>query len=155
MKTILFLCTGNYYRSRYAEELFNHHAPRAGLSWIAQSRGLALERGMHNIGPISPYALAALTQRGLIACGGERLPQQCVAADFEAAAHVVALSESEHRPLLRARFPEWESRIEYWEVADVEITPPRIALGSIDGQIELLLNRLRIPGAPTKRPSGG
>jgi protein-tyrosine phosphatase len=43
VKTILFLCTGNYYRSRFAEELFNHHAERAGLYWVAQSRGLALE----------------------------------------------------------------------------------------------------------------
>ena len=41
MKTLLFLCTGNYYRSRYAEELFNHRAAPAGLNWRAQSRGLA------------------------------------------------------------------------------------------------------------------
>jgi hypothetical protein len=26
MKSVLFLCTGNYYRSRFAEELFNHRA---------------------------------------------------------------------------------------------------------------------------------
>ena len=45
VKTVLFLCTGNYYRSRFAEELFNHEAGRAGLYWTAQSRGFALERG--------------------------------------------------------------------------------------------------------------
>jgi protein-tyrosine-phosphatase len=38
LNTVLFLCTGNYYRSRFAEELFNHHADRAGLNWIAQRR---------------------------------------------------------------------------------------------------------------------
>jgi protein-tyrosine-phosphatase len=43
VKTVLFLCTGNYYRSRFAEELFNYEAERASLPWIAQSRGLALE----------------------------------------------------------------------------------------------------------------
>jgi protein-tyrosine phosphatase len=43
VKTILFLCSGNYYRSRFAEEQFNHHAELAGLDWVAQSRGLALE----------------------------------------------------------------------------------------------------------------
>jgi len=144
MKTILFLCTGNYYRSRYAEELFNNHAVRGGFSWAARSRGLAIERGVHNIGPLSPFALAALTERGLIARGGERLPRQCAAADLEAATHIVALSESEHRPLMRARFPEWESRVEYWEVADVEITPPQIALGAIDGRIDSLLDRLHL-----------
>ena len=64
MKTVLFLCTGNYYRSRFAEELFNHRAEHAGLDWIAQSRGLAIERGVNNVGPISPFALEGLKDRG-------------------------------------------------------------------------------------------
>jgi protein-tyrosine-phosphatase len=41
-KTVLFLCTGNYYRSRFAEVLFNSVAGKLGLSWVASSRGLAL-----------------------------------------------------------------------------------------------------------------
>ncbi len=47
-KTVLFLCTGNYYRSRFAEALFNSVAGRMGLPWRASSRGLALERGVNN-----------------------------------------------------------------------------------------------------------
>src|SRR6266446_6429247 len=66
MRTVLFLCTGNYYRSRFAEELFNHYAPRAGLSWVARSRALAIERGVNNAGSLSPFALRALEKRGLI-----------------------------------------------------------------------------------------
>ncbi len=31
MRLVLFVCTGNYYRSRFAEGLFNHHARRADL----------------------------------------------------------------------------------------------------------------------------
>ena len=46
-KTVLFLCTGNYYRSRYAEALFNSVAGKMSLPWRASSRGLALERGVH------------------------------------------------------------------------------------------------------------
>ncbi len=38
---VLFLCTGNYYRSRYAEEIFNHQAGLEGLGWHAFSRGVA------------------------------------------------------------------------------------------------------------------
>ena len=48
-KTVLFLCTGNYYRSRFAEILFNSVAEKMGLPWKASSRGLALERGVNNI----------------------------------------------------------------------------------------------------------
>src|SRR6185312_8984112 len=53
---VLFLCTGNYYRSRYAEELFNHFAKIEGLDWRAFSRG-ATERGSPgNMGPMSRFA---------------------------------------------------------------------------------------------------
>ena len=102
-KTVLFLCTGNYYRSRFAEELFNHHAERAGLDWTAQSRGLALERGGHNVGPISPFALHALKKLAITARSADRLPQQCTAADLASADVVVAVKEAEHRPLMRQR----------------------------------------------------
>jgi protein-tyrosine phosphatase len=143
MKTLLFLCTGNYYRSRYAEELFNHAAGRAGLAWRAFSRGLAIERGMSNVGPLSPFALQALEERGLVPQAGDRFPQQCSPSDLEAASHIVALYESEHRPLMRERFSVWEDRIEYWQVADIEIVPPKVALRAIDHQINDLLSRLR------------
>jgi protein-tyrosine phosphatase len=47
MKSVLFLCTGNYYPSRFAEELFNDGAAHSGPDWQAQSRALAIERGTH------------------------------------------------------------------------------------------------------------
>ena len=40
---VLLLCTGNYYRSRFAEILFNSVVAKMGLLWRASSRGLALE----------------------------------------------------------------------------------------------------------------
>ena len=143
-QTLLFLCTGNYYRSRYAEELFNHRAARGGFGWTAQSRGLAIERGANNVGPLSPFVLEALQQRGLSAQAVQRLPLACSAADFAAAGHIVALDETEHRPLLRERFPAWEIRTEYWQVGDVELVAPEIALRAIDREIDALVGRLRL-----------
>ena len=64
-KTILFLCTGNYYRSRFAEVLFNSVAGKMGLPWQASSRGLALERGVNNVGPMAVSAIAALETMGI------------------------------------------------------------------------------------------
>ena len=64
-KTVLFLCTGNYYRSRLAEVLFNSVAGRMGLPWRASSRGLALERGVHNVGPMAASAVKALEALGV------------------------------------------------------------------------------------------
>ena len=53
LKTVLFLCTGNYHASRFAEILFNTVAGKMGLAWRASSRGLAPERGLNNVGPIT------------------------------------------------------------------------------------------------------
>ena len=53
---VLFLCTGNYYRSRFAEVLFNHLARERGSCWRAESLGLDLAIGVNNVGPISPPA---------------------------------------------------------------------------------------------------
>ena len=57
MSTVLFVCTANYYRSRFAEHLFNHLAGPAQSQWTASSRGVATELGAGNVGPISPYAV--------------------------------------------------------------------------------------------------
>src|SRR5438105_14447533 len=104
-KTVLFLCTGNYYRSRFAEDLFNSVAGRMGLPWRAASRGLALERGVNNVGPMAAAAVKALEARGLRGIADvARLPTQVTADDFDMADWIVALKEAEHLPLLRERF---------------------------------------------------
>ncbi|MDZ7693782.1 MAG: hypothetical protein U5K69_22130 [Balneolaceae bacterium] len=40
MNNVLFICTGNYYRSRMAEELFLFWADETDLDWRAESAGL-------------------------------------------------------------------------------------------------------------------
>jgi protein-tyrosine-phosphatase len=110
-KTILFLCTGNYYRSRFAEVLFNSVAGKMGLPWQAASRGLALERGVNNVGPMAVSALTALEVLGVRATDAvTRLPAQVTGDDLERAALIVALKQAEHLPLLQERFPTWGSR---------------------------------------------
>jgi protein-tyrosine-phosphatase len=52
-KSVLFLCTGNYFRSRFAEILFNSVAGKMGLPWKASSKGLALEQGVNNVGSMA------------------------------------------------------------------------------------------------------
>src|SRR5947207_1045885 len=105
-RTVLFLCTGNYYRSRFAECLFNSVAGKMSLPWRASSRGLALERGVNNVGPMAASAVKALEARGLRAVPElGRFPTQVAVEDFEMAHWIVALKEAEHRPLLHERFP--------------------------------------------------
>src|SRR5262249_15457566 len=111
---LLFLCTGNYYRSRFAELLFNAQAVAASLAWRAESRGIALELGVDNRGPISEYALAGLQARGIGLDTAVRFPQQVCEADLARAERIIALDGTEHRPLLAHRFPHWVERVEFW-----------------------------------------
>ncbi len=113
-KTVLFLCTGNYYRSRFAEILFNSVAGKMGLSWQAASKGLALERGVNNIGPMAVEAIRALEAVGVHAAEDvARFPMQVTAEDLERAERVVALKQDEHLPLLQERFPAWAEKVEF------------------------------------------
>ncbi len=137
-KNVLFLCTGNYYRSRYAEILFNSVAGKLSLPWKAYSRGLALERGVNNVGPMAVSAVKALEVRGLravVECG--RFPIQVTADDFEMANWIIALKEAEHLSLLQERFPTWAEKVEFWDVDD----SPEV-LGLIEREVMDLVARL-------------
>jgi len=119
-RTVLFLCTGNYYRSRFAEILFNATVMKMGLPWKATSRGLALERGVNNVGPIAKSVVETLNVRGIRSSEAfTRMPVTVSLAEFEQAHRIVALKEEEHRPLLQERFPAWADKVEYWDVDDV------------------------------------
>ncbi len=152
-RTVLFLCTGNYYRSRFAEALFNSVAANLGLPWRALSRGLALERGAGNVGPMAAAAVGALAARGIRDAECERLPAQAVEADFAAAELVVALDEAEHGPLLRERFPSWAERVEHWHVADAEAALGLIEREVLDLTARLLGGRRAEEAAPASAPA--
>jgi low molecular weight protein-tyrosine phosphatase len=61
--------------------------------------------------------------------------------------HAVALDETEHRPLMRERFCDWEHHIEYWGIGDVGLVQPDHALSLIDAQVDELLAVLAKVGA--------
>ncbi len=143
--TVLFLCTGNYYRSRFAEMWFNHLAETAGLDWRAESRGLAIERGVSLVGPISPATVAELKKLGVNQPATHRGMMSCTAADLLAATHIVALKEAEHRPLLSERHPGWEDRVKYWHVHDLDAATTEQALGEIRNLVESFLFELPRP----------
>jgi protein-tyrosine phosphatase len=137
IRQVLFLCTGNYYRSRLAEELFNHEAPIAGLSWRASSRGLSLKPSPENVGPISVYTRRTLAVRGI--SPAERLPIVCQIEDLTSSDLVVALKEDEQRALLAKRFPGWEDQAAYWHVHDSDAGEPAEAIAMIDELVRKLV----------------
>ena len=78
LRTVLFLCTANYYRSRLSELLFRFHAERLGLDWDTDSKGI-LDR-MRGMG-LSPTATRYLEKLEL----GEmaKMPREPAVASLE------------------------------------------------------------------------
>ncbi len=139
---VLFLCTGNFYRSRYAELLFNHLALEMGIACRAFSRGLALELGIYNIGPISYGVVAALDKMRIPHPDEFPFPLPVRENDLAQAEHIVALKEAEHRELLRVRFPGWEDRVDYWHIHDTDQATVAEALAEIEQNVRNLVQRL-------------
>ena len=138
-RTLLFLCTGNYYRSRFAELYFRHLAAERGLDWQADSRGLRLSSS--NVGPISQYTIEECEKLGVCA-EPLRAPRALREVDLVAAHRIIAVKETEHRVLIREHFPAYEERIEFWEVHDVDCAPPHEALPQLRRHVEDLVERV-------------
>jgi len=153
-KTVLFLGTGNYSRSRFAEALFNAVAVKLGLPWRGTSRGLALERGVGDVGPMAASAVRALEAMGVYA-GGDcaRAPARVTTGDLERADRVVALERDEHLPLIRERFPAWAGTVEFWHVDDA---PEALALveREVMGLVARILGGGNRPEGPAPAPAG-
>lgn len=144
-KEVLFLCSGNYYRSRFAEIYFNHLAGERGLSWHATSAGLVVDRPNNNVGPISKDAVERLARNGLSVADDirNRMPIQLEEAELARADRVIALKEAEHRPLMGERFPDWTDRITYWHIHDLDVATADEALSNLAEQVRSLVEQLK------------
>ena len=145
MKTLLFLCTGNYYRSRFAELYLRHLATEHEINWHVDSRGLQLFSD--NEGSLSQHTVSECEKFG-ISTEPLRLPMSLQEDDLVRAEVTIAVKETEHRPLIRKMFPHWEERIEYWEVHDLDVAPADETLSQLRLHVDSLFERLRSQEMP-------
>jgi protein-tyrosine phosphatase len=150
-ESVLFLCSGNYYRSRYAEIVFNSLAKAAGLTWTATSAGLTPENFHVNPGPISANAVAAARAGGHPVPEHPRPPRAATADDLRTATRIIALKESEHRPIILSRFAECADRVEYWIVHDVDVALPSETLPKLERAVADLVSEIKTLSQPAPR----
>jgi protein-tyrosine phosphatase len=143
MKNLLFLCTGNYYRSRFCEAYFNHLAGQRTLAWRADSRGLAPDITVfRNPGPLSPHTRQALTDLGVPLAGALRNPLSAQLEDLARAQSIIALSREEHAPMVEQRFPAYAPVVEYWEVGDWPLAAPVMAVEQMIQAVQAWIDAL-------------
>lgn len=166
---VIFVCTGNYYRSRLAEILFNDHALRAALAWDAESRGL-FERG--SLSGLSPDAAQFLLSKGFDSVEHfAKEPQRLKVDDLENSQLVIVLNKNEHEPIMKMKFGrvptmlEKSGRLRYWNVYDVPSRrspiqrifkphvggeqPPESSGEHIDFAVQTLVQELKNSGLET------
>ncbi len=140
--TILFLCTGNYYRSRMAEEMFNHFAEERGLTARAFSRGLSTSfENNGNVGSFSKFALRVLTRYGIAPRRADEFPQRVTADELRDSDVVIALYQRDHEPMLAKQFPEFAGKVIYWSVPDLDEMSEDEAGELVYGEVENLILR--------------
>jgi len=141
IETVLFICTANYYRSRFSEYLFNALADKKGLRWQATSRGLKSWVG-DDQGPVSEFTLERLATGRIHLSGDIRFPIQLTENDLVCADLVIAMKETEHRAMMTEQFSFWADCINYWDIDDIDCKPPGEALPLCEACVENLVQGL-------------
>lgn len=142
MRWLCFLCTGNYYRSRYAEERFNFLARQANLDLRADSR--ALHRYPHrlmNPGFMSASAIRRLELHGIPVRGRRREPLPLTAEEVPDFTRFIALDQEEHEPLVERYFPDLA--VDYWSVPDLDRLDFELACDRMDQAVDALIAEYR------------
>lgn len=136
-RSVLFICSGNYYRSRIAEEYFNYLSRIRSLPFFAFSQGLIKDFSTtNNTGPISPHAVRLLESLNIPIREGTRMPQTLRPELLDQFDRAIALSREEHEPMINKDWNELIGRVEFWEVGDIGVDEPERALQKICRGVE-------------------
>lgn len=135
--TILFVCTDNIFRSRFAEAVFNHHAQTRELGWCAFSRGLNPD--VTDFDGLSQHSQTAMESRGIELHHTASNKAPLTEEDLEMAHIIIAMSEDEHQPMVARNFPKWLDQFNFWQIEDQELCDPAEALALIEKETEALI----------------
>ena len=142
MKLLCFVCTGNYYRSRFAEECFNSSAHKHSSEWRADSRGVGDLACLENSGPISKHVIQELQKRGYPITNGTRMPERLKKNETGHYDLFVCLNGDEHESPLLKEFGIPGEKILCWDILDDDKSPPEIEMERLERKLSQLVETL-------------
>lgn len=70
-------------------------------------------------------------------------PAKLDAVDLHRASKIILLDETEHRPMFKEAFPDWEDKVEYWQFEDDYVVSPSLVLPSLKNKVEYLAQTVK------------
>jgi protein-tyrosine phosphatase len=139
MKNYLFICTGNFYRSRFAESYFNFLCIKYNLSYRAKSAGLkpylADEKAAEE-GEISILAKNKLDALGISKDYYDKNREELTEEMLQNSDIIIAMDEDEHFSMIKNSFPNYLKKVIFYGAKDIEYCDHHIALNYIKKMIE-------------------
>lgn len=120
---IYFICMGNYYRSRLAEELFSHYAGLYNISANVDSGGIDKIPNPMNVGTIGTAVIEYLRALNITPRTSNRLPKNCSLKDLESSDYIICTYEKEQRKIFENQFPRFKNKVIYWNIPDSNEDP--------------------------------
>ena len=134
---VLFVCTANIHRSRFAEEVFNHLAKKGDSVHQAFSAGLRV--GDYSFRTIYYPALDNLKKLKITPLRPNDHSIHIEEVDIHEYDRIICMDEGEHRPMVTGNANLDDDLFEYWNIIDEPQVKSDISLPKCFQKVEYLL----------------
>ena len=140
MIRILFVCTGNIFRSRFAEEVFNHLCKTKNVNATAFSAGLKV--GKYRQRKMYKPALIELKRLEIIPSRSDEDSIHINDIDISIYDQIICMDRQEHKPMVDSNQFLSSYAIKYWDIVDMPKVSSQISLPKCYKKVDELVKQL-------------
>ena len=141
MHNILFVCTANIFRSRFAEEVFNFLAAEERIPAKAFSAGLKV--GEYHVKKIYRPALEQLTKFNIKPKRPNELSVHINEVQLSKYDQLICMDEADHKPMVLSNSKLNDINFEYWDIIDEPKVQSDISLPICFSKVKELVDGLK------------